>query len=287
MAVRGNLLLALCLLLGLWRAISAETPVPPLQARVTDLTGTLRPADREALEQRLAAIEARKGSQIVVLIIPSTQPETIEQYGIRVADRWKIGRGGVDDGVLILVASNDRTVRIEVGRGLEGAIPDAIAKRIIAEDVVPQFRRGDFYGGLSAAVERLAAIIDGEALPAPEASPDAAGSHGADAPISLIATIALGIALHGALGAIGAGLLAGTVAAVIFGTLLGLAALEAAFVGFFVFVVVVSAVSRNRGGFYTGSGYGGGFSRGGFNGRSGGFSGGGGGFSGGGASGSW
>lgn len=287
MALRRNLLLALCLLFGLCRVIPAETPVPPLQARVTDLTGTLRPADREALEQRLAAIEARKGSQLVVLIIPSTQPETIEQYGIRVADRWKIGRGGIDDGVLILVASNDRTVRIEVGRGLEGAIPDAIAKRIIAETLVPRFRQGDFYGGLSAAIERLGAIMEGEALPAPEALPDSAGTPGAAAPISLLATIALGIALHGALGAIGAGLLAGTLAAVVFGTLMGLAALEAAFIGFFVFLVVVGAVSRSRGGFYTGSGYGGGFSRGGFNGRSGGFSGGGGGFSGGGASGSW
>ncbi|HET6492660.1 MAG TPA: TPM domain-containing protein, partial [Burkholderiales bacterium] len=117
--------------------LHAEVAIPPLTARVTDLTGTLSAAQRTALEERLAAFEAKKGSQVAVLLVPTTQPETIEQYAIRVAEQWKLGRKGVDDGVLLLVAMQDRTVRIEVGYGLEGALPDATAKRIVEEYIVP------------------------------------------------------------------------------------------------------------------------------------------------------
>ncbi|MEO6147002.1 MAG: TPM domain-containing protein, partial [Sulfuriferula sp.] len=118
-------------------AVLAEVPVPALKARVTDLTNTLTAAQAASLEQQLSDLEKRKGSQLAVLIVPTTAPEAIEQYSIRVAEAWKLGRKGVDDGVLMLVAKNDRTLRIEVGYGLEGVIPDAIAKRVIAETIVP------------------------------------------------------------------------------------------------------------------------------------------------------
>lgn len=145
----------------------AEVAVPPLQSRVTDLTATLSPSRKQALEQKLAAFEARKGSQVAVLIVPSTKPETIEQYGIRVAEQWKLGRKGVDDGALLLVAKEDRALRIEVGYGLEGPLPDATAKRIIEEVIVPRFRSGDFEGGVDAGTDAVIKVIEGEPLPAP------------------------------------------------------------------------------------------------------------------------
>ena len=123
-------------------------PIPPLTARVTDTTGTLDAQQKQSLESELAALEQRKGSQLAVLIVPTTQPEDIEQYSIRVVDAWKLGRKNVDDGVLLIVAKNDHRVRIEVGRGLEGAIPDAANARIIREYITPKFRAGDFYGGI-------------------------------------------------------------------------------------------------------------------------------------------
>ena len=146
-----RLLLAFLLLLTAVTAV-AEVAVPPLTGRVVDLAGVLQPAEQAALTSRLAAFEQEKGSQIAVLIVPTTQPESIEQFGIRVVDQWKLGRKGVDDGLLILLAMEDRSMRIEVGYGLEGVIPDAIAKRVIAEIMTPYFRQGDFYGGLNAAV---------------------------------------------------------------------------------------------------------------------------------------
>ncbi len=147
-----RVLLALCVLPALLAACLAlaDVAVPPLKARVTDLTGTLSAQQQTALEQTLAAFEARKGSQIAVLIVPTTQPETVEQYALRVEETWKLGRKGVDDGALLVVAKDDRKLRIEVGYGLEGVLPDAIAKRIIAEDITPRFKQGDFYGGISA-----------------------------------------------------------------------------------------------------------------------------------------
>ncbi|KAB2895876.1 MAG: YgcG family protein, partial [Dokdonella sp.] len=148
-------------------------PVPALHARVTDLTGTLDAARTQALEQRLAELERAKGAQLAVLIVPTTQPEDIAQYGIRVGDAWRLGRKEVDDGVILIVAKNDRRVRIEVGTGLEGAIPDAAAARIIREYITPRFRDGDYAGGIDAAVGALTLLVNGEALPAPLIDEDA------------------------------------------------------------------------------------------------------------------
>src|SRR5215468_1895651 len=142
--------------------------VPPLTAHVTDLTGTLTRDQVARLDQKLSAFEARKGSQIAMLIVPTTHPEEIEQYSIRVVDQWKLGRKKVDDGALLLVAKDDRRVRIEVGYGLEGALPDAIANRIVSDVITPQFRAGNFYGGLDAGVDAMIKVIDGEPLPPPE-----------------------------------------------------------------------------------------------------------------------
>lgn len=153
----------------------AQLPVPKLASRVTDLTATLAPDQRQALETRLAEFEARKGAQIAVLLVPTTQPETIEQYARRVLDDWKLGRKGIDDGALLLVAMQDRQLRIETQYGLEGPLPDATAKRIIDEIVVPRFKQKDFYGGISAGIERMIAVVDGEPLPPPQ---PAAGSRG-------------------------------------------------------------------------------------------------------------
>jgi len=171
-AMRGALPRVL-LAVFLWVAqpwVAAEVAVPPLKARVIDLTATLTPDQRSALEQKLAALEARKGSQVAVLMVPTVQPEMVEQYAIRVFDQWKLGRKGVDDGVLLLIAKNDRKLRIEVGRGLEGAIPDAYAKRIIDEEITPRFKQGDFHGGIEAGAARITKLIDGEAMPAPKSS---------------------------------------------------------------------------------------------------------------------
>src|SRR5262245_19918222 len=148
-------------------AATALVAVPPLSARVTDLTGTLGPDERSALDAKLAAFEREKGSQVAVLLVPTTQPETIEQYGIRVADAWKVGREGVDDGAILIVAKGDRALRIEVGYGLEGAVPDAIANRIVEETIVPRFRAGDFAGGIESGVDQLIRVVEGEPLPPP------------------------------------------------------------------------------------------------------------------------
>jgi len=142
-------------------------PVPPLSARVIDQTGTLTPAQSQALSSKLEALEAQRGSQLVVLLVPTTQPEDIAAYAQRVADAWKIGRRDVGDGLLVVVAKNDRKVRIEVAKTLEGAIPDLAAKRVIDAQITPAFRAGDFAGGLNAAVDALGARIAGEGLPEP------------------------------------------------------------------------------------------------------------------------
>ena len=148
--------------------VAADLAIPPLTARVTDLTATLTVEQRAVLENKLAAFEQKKGSQLAVLLVPSTLPETVEQYSIRVAEAWKLGRKGVDDGALLLIAKNDRKLRIEVGHGLEGALPDAIAKRIIDEYVVPPFKQGDFNGGVNAGVDRIIKVVEGEPLPPPQ-----------------------------------------------------------------------------------------------------------------------
>lgn len=148
--------------------VQAQIAVPPLSGRVVDLTGALSAEARQDLDTRLAAIESAKGSQVAILLIPTVQPEDIEAFGIRVADAWKLGRKGVDDGAILIVALQDRRLRIEVGRGLEGAIPDAIAKRIVSDTITPFFKHGDFHGGLAAGVNALAEKIGAEALPLPK-----------------------------------------------------------------------------------------------------------------------
>ncbi len=153
------------LLLLLWFSGAwAEVAVPALTQRVTDLTGTLDSAQNAALAQKLADFEKQKGAQIAILLVPTTQPETIEQYSIRVVEKWKLGRKGVDDGVLLLVAKNDHKLRIEVGRGLEGALTDVASKRIIADVISPHFKQGDVVGGLHAGVDGIMAVIQGAPL---------------------------------------------------------------------------------------------------------------------------
>src|SRR5277367_6722710 len=148
-------------------AAMADVAVPTLSGRVVDQTGTLSSGDIASLTQTLKDFEARKGSQIAVLIVPTTAPETIEQYSIRVAEAWKVGRKKVDDGAILLVAKDDRKLRIEVGYGLEGALTDVTAKRIIDEIITPKFRNNDFAGGISAGVDQILRVVDGEPLPAP------------------------------------------------------------------------------------------------------------------------
>ncbi|MEN6628416.1 MAG: YgcG family protein, partial [Sulfuricella sp.] len=211
----SGVVVALWLLLAPWAA--AETAVPPLQARVTDLTRTLQPSQRAALEQTLQTFEERKGSQIAVLIVPSTQPETIEQYSLRVAESWKLGRKGVDDGVLLLVAKDDRKLRIEVGYGLEGAIPDAVAKRIISEIISPYFKKGDFYGGISAGVERMIKVIEGEPLPEKKTSRSSGkpSFSGDWLGLAFVVAVVVGGMMRALFGQFVGGLVAGSVTAVI------------------------------------------------------------------------
>lgn len=167
MSLLRLIVLYIALSLG-FSAHAALVSVPALEKHVTDLTGTLDAGQQSALEAKLQSLEASKGSQIAVLIVPTTQPEDIAQYAIRVAEQWKIGRKGIDDGVILLVAKQDRKLRIEVGYGLEGAIPDAYAKRIIAERISPRFKQGDYYGGLNDGLDQVISLISGEPLPAPK-----------------------------------------------------------------------------------------------------------------------
>jgi uncharacterized protein len=151
--------------------------VPDINSYVTDQTGTLDQLEKQTLENKLQNLEETKGSQIIILLIPSTYPEEIEQFGIRVADTLRIGRKGIDDGVILIVAKDDRKVRIEVGYGLEGAIPDAYAKRIINQIIIPQFRDGKYSAGIGGGVDALIALIEGEELPLPTAQ---SGGDGAE-----------------------------------------------------------------------------------------------------------
>ncbi len=273
----------------------ADVAVPPV-ARVTDLTGTLSPEQRAALSDKLAAFEARKGSQIVVLIVPSTEPEDIAQFGIRVGESWKIGRKSadgksVDDGLILLVAKNDRRMRIEVGTGLEGAVTDLAANRILDEYLRPSFRAGDFYGGIDHAVDRLIGLVDGEPLPPPRQEPrrSARGPQVGQGLLVMLLAVAFvgGPILRSLLGRPAGAAATGGVAGFLVFLLLG--TLSFAVVAGVVAFVVALIGGLGGGGWTTGrGGFGGGFGGGGFGGGGGGgFSGGGGGFSGGGASGSW
>ncbi len=280
--------LAACLLYA--TAAFPQVPVPPLKARVTDLTATLSADQRSTLEQRLAALEARKGSQVAVLLVPTVQPEAIEQYALRVAESWKLGRKGVDDGAVLVIAKNDRKLRIEVGYGLEGAIPDAIAKRIIDEEIVPRFKGGDFYGGIAAGVDRIARLIEGESMPPPprRSAPAATGWDAGTLFIGFIILAMLSQLLHSLFGRLVGSGVAGVAAGIIGYVLAGV--IVAGIIGVIAFVVSLFSGlagrsgrgwSSHRGGYSGWSSGGGGF------GGGGGFSGGGGGFGGGGASGRW
>ncbi len=271
-------------------AALAEVAVPPLGGRVVDKTATLSSGDIASLDQTLKDFEARKGSQIAVLIVPTTQPETIEQYSLRVAEAWKIGRKKVDDGAILVVAKDDRKLRIEVGYGLEGALTDVTAKRIIDEVIAPKFRGGDFAAGISDGVDRILRVIDGEPLPAPvQPRQDTGFLNHIDPfnPFLIVAVIFVGGILRGVLGRLFGSLATGAVVAALFWFIAASLALSV-IGGFIAFLVTMfsdamtSSSGAGRGGWVSGGG--GGFSGGG---SSGGFSGGGGSFGGGGASGSW
>ncbi|AXS80409.1 YgcG family protein [Dechloromonas sp. HYN0024] len=258
-----------------------EIALPTLRERVTDLTATLSVEQRAALTTSLAALENEKGAQIAIVLLPTTQPETVEQFGIRLAEAWKIGRKGVDDGVIVIVAKDDRRMRIEVGYGLEGAIPDAIAKRIVAEQMAPRFRQGDFAGGLRATVDTLDKLIRGETLPAPVVPPTQSGNDPGDAMTFLLILFFIAGAIRsifGLLGSVAVSGAAGWLAWTLFASF-GLAG-GAALLAF-----ALSFIRLGRGGWHSGGGFPGGF--GGGSSGGGGFSGGGGGFGGGGASGNW
>ena len=174
---RGRAILLACAL-GWLGIAAAQVPVPPLTGHVTDQTGTLSAEQKATLEQTLTAFEARKGSQLAVLMVATTAPEEVEQYALRVAEQWKLGRKKVDDGAILVVAKNDRAMRIEVGYGLEGALTDLTSKRIISESILPRFKGGDFYGGITAGVDQIIRVVDGEPLPAPTArAPQGIGAY--------------------------------------------------------------------------------------------------------------
>ncbi len=279
------------LLLASQLALAELVLIPDLTSRVTDLSQTLSVEQKTALEAKLQAFEQRKGSQIAVLIVPTTQPEDIAQYSIRVVDKWKLGREKVDDGVLVLVAKDDHKMRIEVGYGLEGAIPDLYAKRIISEQMAPKFKQGDFAGGISDAVDRLIGLVEGEVLPAPEARQPGSLDVGGLLPMLLFGGLISGLFLRSMFGtfpgsAINGTLLGGVV------WLLGLSVLGAGVIGLIAFFITMMLGGRGINGYQRGypSGYGnGGIGGGGFGGLGSGdvFSGGGGDFGGGGASGDW
>lgn len=255
----------------------AGVGIPPLQHRVTDLTGTLTQQQQSDLESNLAAFEARKGSQIAILMVPTIQPEDIAQYSIRVVEAWKLGRKGVDDGVLVLLAKDDHKSRIEVGYGLEGALNDATAKRIVSEVMRPYLKQGDFYGGLVAGVEKIESVIDGEPLPEP-VQRSGHGGFGANYIFAVfVAAMVLGGLLRAMLGGFVGGLVTGGLVGLLL-WVLGAGLIFAVFLGFMAFFMTMGGGRSSPGGF-GGGGFGGG--------SGGGFSGGGGGFGGGGASGDW
>jgi uncharacterized protein len=305
-AARASLLaLLLC-----WAfAAFADVAVPPLTGRVVDQTGTLSSDDIAAQSQRLRDLEKRKGSQVAVLIVPTTQPETIEQYSIRVAEAWKIGRKKIDDGALLLIAKNDHKLRIEVGYGLEGSLTDVTARRIIDEVIAPRFKSGDFAGGIAAGITHIIDVIDGEPLPVP--APEA--SHGQDFgwigyfnplnPFVIITYFAIGAILRHTLGrligSVATGGVIGAFAWYLAGSIAAAAILGViiSILTFFADSMIAASQNASRrpgrgggwiGGSYSGGGGGGSWSGGGSSSSdSGSFSGGGGSFGGGGASGSW
>jgi uncharacterized protein len=272
-------------------------PIPPLTARVTDLTQTLAPAETAALEAKLADWETRTSNQLVVLMVPSTQQEPIEAYSLRVAEKWRIGRKGQDNGALFLIAKNDRKMRIEVGYGLEGVLPDVTANRIIREDVAPAFRDGKFAAGINAGVDRIIAVVGGEkASPVTEVAAKARRG-GFDIEqilfvLFFVVPVAGGV-LRAMFGRVGGSMVGGASVGALVWLLAGsiLFGIIGAIIGFIVMALMgMGGGTAHRGGGWTstGGGFGGGSWGGGSSGGSGGgFSGGGGSFGGGGSSGSW
>ncbi len=292
-AARASLLALLLCWAG---AALALVAVPPLSGRVVDQTGTLSASDISSLTQTLQDLETRKGSQIAVLIVPTTDGEAIEPFSLRVAEAWKIGRRKIDDGALLVIAKNDRRLRIEVGYGLEGALTDVTTKRIIDEDITPKFKAGDFAGGIAAGVDRMVRIVNGEKLPepAPPHWQDSQGFNPEDLfnPFLIIPAIFFGGLLRSMLGRLLGSLAAGGLTALIAWFMVG-SATAALIVGVIaaLFVLIsdgLMSAGPGRGGSAGGwsGGSGGSWSSGGRSGG-GGFRGGGGSFGGGGSSGSW
>lgn len=275
--------LALCCVL----AMAAPVAVPPLAAHVTDTTATLTAQQQSTLEQMLQDFETKKGSQIAVLIVPSSAPESLEQYAMRVVVQWKLGRKNVDDGALLIIAKEDRTMRIEVGYGLEGALNDAVCKRIISDIITPKFRQADFFGGISAGLDSMLRVIEGETLPPAQQKADSEDDTASYMPVIFILAVIVGSALRALFGRLPGALLTGGICAGLAWLLVSaLAGALLAGVMAFLFTLLgggmrglAGAYAGGRGG-TGGIGGGGGFS-------GGGFSGGGGGFGGGGASGRW
>jgi len=300
--------LALLLALAPWAVASGQDlqGIPALERRVTDAAEVLPPAEEAALEEKLAAFEARKGTQIAVLTVATTAPEEIEQYSIRVVDAWKLGRKGVDDGALLIVAVQDRRLRIEVGRGLEGALTDLVSNRIIDETIKPLFRAGDYAGGIAAGVDRLISVADGEPLPPPEEKWGEGESGGRPAIgdllgliflVAVVVSVVLRKIFGRVFGALATASLAGLAgflsSGLVFAIVASVVSLVVGLLGGFAPGAFTSGGSRRShrgrnpwdGGWGGGFGGGGGGFGGGFGG--GGFGGGGGGFGGGGASGRW
>jgi uncharacterized protein len=269
----------------------AEVAVPPLTAHVTDLTNTLDSSQVQFLDTQLAEFEKTKGAQLAVLMLPTTQPETIEQYSLRVVEQWKLGRKKVDDGALLIIAKNDRKMRIEVGYGLEGALNDATAKRIIAEVITPPFKQGDFSGGVFSGLQAMMQVVGGEPLPTAVVQQSSKSVPNFETMIVLtfVLVVVVGGVLRTMLGRLpAAGLVGGIAGGIAWWILIPVTGAVAVGVAAFV-LSLLSGTARNagsvrsgRGGFggdiFTGGGSGGGSSWGG---------GGGGGFGGGGASGGW
>ncbi len=270
-------------------------PIPPLKHRVTDLTATLNAADEARIEARLREYEAKKGTQIAVLIVGTTLPEPAFDYSMRVVDTWKLGRKDIDDGVLFLIAKNDRKLEIRTGRGVQGSLTDAMTKRIISEIVTPKFRAGDFAGGIEQGVEKIMGVLEGEALPPPQKKRIA--SQGVNYEnfliLGFVAALIAGPLLRSLLGRfVGAAATGGVTGAAAWWLAGGMAFPIVAGVIIFFIVLMMGAMSSGGGrggsgglGGWSGGGWSGGGSSGG--GSSDSFSGGGGGFDGGGASGDW
>jgi uncharacterized protein len=276
----------------------AQAVVPELRERVTELTGTLDESQRASLAAKLESLEDDTGAQVAVLLVPTTRPEAIEQFALRVVEAWQLGRQGVDDGALLLVALDDREVRIEVGYGLEGVLTDVTSRRIIEEAILPHFRNGDMYGGLAAGVDRIIAVVRGEELPPPERPETGVSGWGQLVPVLFIAVLFGGAVLRAMLGRLLGSVAAGGVTGFLVFVLTALwgAALGAGVIAFLVTLMTGSTRGwttggrRGGGGFFPGwGGFGGGGGGwpGGFGGGGGGWSGGGGGFGGGGAGGRW